>query len=357
MSSIHCYTSISFSYLSRARVLAETVRKYHPDWTLWICISDREPDGFTFELEDEQFDHVLWADEFGIPELRSWMFKHNVVEMCTAVKGLALNRILDAGADTVVYLDPDIALFSDLAIVAEPDKSSVLLTPHLTDPETTDASILENERSALLHGVYNLGFLAVRNTAEGRRFARWWQDRLMLRCYEEAAFGVYTDQRWCDLVPAMFEGVKVVRDAGLNVASWNLSNRTLSVDTSGQLLVNGVPLRFFHFTKIDHVGEVMIERYARGTLVFELIKWYRTAMHTHEAQGVPNCRWAYERYSDGTPIAQYHRRLYRARRDLEVTFPNPFDALTYLAWLRLNGLENVPRSDSDDVPSLAPAVG
>lgn len=91
MSSIHCYTSISFSYLSRARVLAETVRKYHPDWTLWICISDREPDGFTFELEDEQFDHVLWADEFGIPELRSWMFKHNVVEMCTAVKGLALN--------------------------------------------------------------------------------------------------------------------------------------------------------------------------------------------------------------------------------------------------------------------------
>ena len=46
-----------------------------------------------------------------------------------------------------------------------------------------------------------------------------------------------------------------------------------------------------------------------------------------------------------------------ARRDLEVTFPNPFDALTYLAWLRLNGLENGPRSDSDDVPSLAPAVG
>ena len=23
----------------------------------------------------------------------------------------------------------------------------------------------------------------------------------------------------------------------------------------------------------------------------------------------------------------------------EVTFPNPFDALTYLAWLRLNGLK------------------
>ena len=64
MSSIHCYTSVSFSYLSRARVLAETVRKYHPDWTLWICISDREPDGFTFDIEDEQFDHVLWMEEF-----------------------------------------------------------------------------------------------------------------------------------------------------------------------------------------------------------------------------------------------------------------------------------------------------
>ena len=42
---------------------------------------------------------------------------------------------------------------------------------------------------------------------------------------------------------------------------------------------------------------------------------------------------------------------------LEVTFPNPFDASTYLAWLRVNGLENGPRSDSDDVLRLHPRWG
>jgi len=357
MSSIHCYTSVSFSYLSRARVLAETVRKYHPDWTLWICISDREPDGFTFDIEDEHFDHVLWMEEFPIPEPESWAFKHNVVEMCTAVKGFALNRIFDAGADTVVYLDPDIALFGGLTIISQLDAFSILLTPHLTDPETTDASILENERSALLHGVYNLGFLVVRNPAEGRRFGRWWQDRLMLRCYEEAAFGVYTDQRWCDLVPALFDEVRVVRDPGLNVASWNLSKRTLSVDAFGRLRSNGVPLGFFHFTKIDHVGEVMIERYARDSLVFELIKWYRAAMLSHETRGLPHRWWAFAKYSDGTAVTQDQRILYRSRPDLQVTFPNPFDASTYLSWLRGQGLEHGRRVTHDAAPVALKALG
>ena len=113
---------------------------------------------------------MLWIEEFSIHG--TWTFKHNVVEMCTAVKGLALNRIFDAGADTVVYLDPDIALFGELEIISQLDAFPILLTPHLTEPETSEPSILENERSALLHGVYNLGFLVVRNTDEGRRFGR-----------------------------------------------------------------------------------------------------------------------------------------------------------------------------------------
>ena len=48
MAEVNCFTSASFAYLDRARVLAETLRRHQPDWTLWLCLCDQEPPGFAF---------------------------------------------------------------------------------------------------------------------------------------------------------------------------------------------------------------------------------------------------------------------------------------------------------------------
>jgi hypothetical protein len=60
---VDCFTSFSFSYLAKARVLATTLKRFHPNWRLWAVIADREPDGFSFDLDKEAFDGVIWADE------------------------------------------------------------------------------------------------------------------------------------------------------------------------------------------------------------------------------------------------------------------------------------------------------
>src|SRR4051794_38988739 len=105
MQDIHCFTSISFAYLDRARVLAETLRIFHPEWTLWLCLSDREPSGFEFDVEKEDFDYLVRIEDLGIPDLDRWIFAHNVAELCTAVKGPMLDHILNRGAEKVIYLD------------------------------------------------------------------------------------------------------------------------------------------------------------------------------------------------------------------------------------------------------------
>ncbi|WP_375458906.1 hypothetical protein [uncultured Enterovirga sp.] len=315
------------------------MKKFHPDWVLWVCLSDEHPPGFQFDIVDELFDHVLWARDLAPTATNAWIFKHNVIELCTAVKGLCLNAILSAGAEAVIYIDPDIALFGPLGSVVEAlTTNSVVLTPHLVDAEVTKSAIWENERSALMHGVYNLGFLAVRNSREGRRFGSWWQDRLIEFCYEAAEQGVYTDQRWCDLVPAFFEEVFVLRDPGYNVASWNLSRRFLTTNKSGDILVNGSPLRFYHFTKVEGPGAAMIERYGLGSpIVFELLEWYRSAIGRCQPAGIPPKWWAYGQYSDGTAINYQDRVLYRSEPGMRERFPEPFEADTYLAWLRSEG--------------------
>lgn len=341
MPEVHCFTSVTFSYLDRARVLAATVKKHHPDWKMWLCLSDVEPDGFEFDPAKEQFDEVVRIGSLGIKDLRQWVFCHDLVELCTAVKGLMLCHLLDAGAQKVVYLDPDIALFASVQPVIDLlDKYALVLTPHQTEPDDEYQAVVDNEIGSLKHGIYNLGFIAVRGCAEGKRFARWWRDRLLAFCHDDPTRGLFTDQRWCDLIPAFFQEVFILRDAGYNVASWNLSKRPVRITAEGQILAGTSLLRFFHFTKINGVGEIMLAKYAQGRHeVFELTKWYRERLEASAALGLPKGYWAYGTYEDGEPIIKAHRVLFRDRSDLKAAFHDPFSSgsNSYQAWLRAGG--------------------
>lgn len=328
MSKVYCFTSASFAYLDRVRVLVETLRRQHPDWIFWLCLVDTEPLGFVFDPAREGIDRVVRIGELGIPDLGRWMFMHDVVELCTAVKAPMLCKLLELGAKKVVYLDPDVAVFESLSrIEALLDSHDVVLTPHQLEPDDDYQAICDNEIGSLKHGIYNLGFFAVADTAEGERFAAWWRDRLLQFCFDEIPNGLFTDQRWCDLAPAFFSNIHVLRDPGYNVASWNLNRRPISIERDGSVRAGGAPLRFFHFTKVTWAGEVMLERYANDRIeVFELLRWYRRRLTAHAVLGLPDKWWAYGTFNDGTPITREQRRLYRDRRDLQERFPDPFEA-------------------------------
>ena len=334
---IHCYTSFSFSYLGKARVLAATLKQNHPDWVLWAVITDREPDGFAFSLEDEAFDRVLWAAD--IFE-ESWLFGHDVVEACTGVKGRALQIILDEpDTEKVFYFDPDIAIFGPLdPLAAELDDASVLLTPHQLDPDQHRCAIVDNEVASLNYGTYNLGFIAIRNDAAGRRCADWWADRLRDWCHDRLDIGVFVDQKWCNQIPAFFDRVKIVRDPGYNVASWNLSQRRIDIAEDGRILVNGVHLlRFFHFTKLGPIGDTMTQRYARDNVeVYEIWAWYQRQVEKFTDDRIPKRWWYYAAFENGTPIRKEMRVLYREARDLQAVFPEPRGTgeNSFFSWMR-----------------------
>jgi hypothetical protein len=332
-----CYSSFTFSYLNRARVLYGTLRRFHPDWQLVALITDRPPQGFAFDPATEPFDRLVWAEDLGIPEFRSWLFKHDVVEVCTAVKGPFIHQACSSGADAVIYLDPDTALLGSLdPLLGWLEDHDILLTPHLVDPNDDDAAIRDNDLSASRTGIFNLGFVAIRTSREGARFAKWWNDRLLSYCYDDMPNGMFVDQRWCDHVPALFDRLKIIRDPGYNVASWNLSKRTVAVEKDGRITVNGVPLRFWHFTKLGPIGDTMTRRYAGENFpVYEIWAWYKREVEAQTDPAIPERWWAYATYADGSPIHKSERVLYRQRADLQAAFPDPFASGpgTYLEWL------------------------
>ena len=336
------YTSITSNYLPKARVLAASVKRHDPQARFHLLLSDREPDGF--DAAAEPFDTILHLEDLPIENPRGWAFRHSLVEMCTAVKGIgALEIVRRYAPKKLFYFDPDIVVFGRLEALGEAlDRHAVLLTPHLTDPERSRQGILDNEISALKHGIYNLGFIGVRCEGEGLRCLQWWSDRLLEFCRDDIPRGLFTDQRWADLIPAMFDDVRVLREPEYNVATWNLSNRAATGHVPDAILVNGRPLGFYHFSGFDSGSqETMLKAYGKESpVLFELRQWYieQCRQQGQDTLGTHPC--VYGRFDNGAPVTKMQRIVYREREDLQKAFPNPYDTSernrSYFHWFEAN---------------------
>ncbi|MFT4615600.1 MAG: hypothetical protein ACI9NT_002757 [Bacteroidia bacterium] len=345
--SIHAYTSITSNYLPKARVLAESVKRQDSGIQFHLVLSDVAPVGFT--LADEPFDSVILAEELVAEQFASWAFGHAVVELCTAVKGAALRFIFDQhGAEQVYYFDPDIVVFGRLdELQASLAQSSVVLTPHLTDPELTERGIMDNEMSALLHGVFNLGFVGVRNTPEGLRFAQWWATRLHSYCHDDLPRGIFTDQKWVDLAPCFFDDVHILRSPAFNVATWNISNRKATGSVAAGILINGEPLGFYHFSGFDSGDQAtMLEVYGSDSPVLtKLREWYISECEKNGQSEMGDIGCRYDFFSTGERIERGYRLLYRQREDLQRAYPNPYlvsGPHCYKAWYDAHPIEHPP---------------
>lgn len=340
-SNVHAFTSITSNYLPKARVLARSVKKTDPTVNFHLMLSDDLPAGF--DLDAEPFDSVITAESLPIDDLKGWLFSHTVVELCTAVKGLAVEYIFEhRGADKVFYFDPDMVVFSRLdELASELDRHSVLLTPHQTEPETSVEAIMDNEMASLTYGVFNLGFVGVRNDGEGRRFSRWWADRLLQFCHDDLERGLFTDQKWVNLAPCFFDNVRVLRSPAFNVATWNITNRQATGSVQDGVWINGEPLGFYHFSGFDSGDqEVMLNKYGKHSpVLFELRDWYIAECEAQGQSQLGTLLYKYAAFDDGTPISRTQRILYRQREDLRRAFPDPFSTAGnggYKSWFAVN---------------------
>lgn len=336
---IHVYTSAALNYLPKVRLLCHSIKKLHPDWVVHFALIDKKPEWL--DVSKEPFDNVISIDQLPIPNLKPWMFSHNIVELSTAIKPFVLQKLLnEPNATGVIYLDPDIVVFSSLTDLEEHLKTSnILLTPHLTKIEKTMEGILDNEICSLRHGIYNLGFVAVKPSTEGKSFASWWGDRLYHFCVSDWSQGLWTDQRWIDFVPVFFDGVKILKSSRYNVAPWNLSTRTVTGSFEEGFKVDGEDLGFYHFTGFDSGAHLaMSSKYAKDNKSIEsLVSWYQTEIRQGAKLLGTNTSWSFAQFDNGVKIEDIHRNIYRQRVDLQQAFPDPYKASGFFHWMNTQG--------------------
>lgn len=167
--------------LPSARVVARSFTEHHPDIPFVTLLADTPPESGdplvgTFPGE------LLALSELGRPDLLRRAFRTTQQPFSYALTGALLRHLLDRGHDAVIFYKQESLIVGrqDAALERQRD-CAVLLTPHLLDP-APGADAPERERTILLAGVYNLGFLGVSDHPEARRFLDWWDGRLDEHC-------------------------------------------------------------------------------------------------------------------------------------------------------------------------------
>lgn len=328
-------TIVSPNYLHFARTLAASYLAQHPGHRFFVLLVADLEDAALFA--GGGFEPVM-LNELGLRDLRGEAMKYDILELNTNVKPAFLRHLMAKhGLDTLVYLDPDIYVYAPLTPVFEAldAGASAVLTPHITTP-VWDGKI-PGEQELLYNGTYNLGFIAVSGSAESRRLLDWWDVRCLEAGFSEGRSGLFVDQKWMNLAPGLFADVVISRDAGLNMAYWNLHERRLVYGEHGPEVespVSGrVSLRFFHFSGVVVEDEAVLSKHTdRFTLASRpdlqaLFAAYKADVRAQKkaAGKAATLPYGFDAFSDGTTVTRLARRMYAAHYERFVG-SDPFDA-------------------------------
>lgn len=304
------FTIVSPNYRHFARVLMDSLRRQQPEWERFVLIVGGDA---TAHREGEDFTAIP-LEALALPQPRQFTFRYTILELNTAVKPWMFALLFARGYERVIYLDPDIFVYSPLAeLDAAPAGTFMMLTPHLTGFIGGDDH--PSERAILQAGTYNLGFLSLSRHRDLDRFLAWWQEKLEHDCVVDIERGLFVDQKWMDLAPGLFSDVVVLRHDGYNVAYWNLRQRTV-VRAAGLTTVNGQPLRFFHFSGIDPVQPESVSKHDDLTLdeagnARALIEDYAAALRAAGYDSFKSAPYAFGTFHDGTRLPNAARVAYR----------------------------------------------
>ncbi len=352
MNSTAIFTIASKNYLAYVRTLLQSVHEHHADVDCYCFLADEIQGELDPVLENYS---LVEARDLGIPDFISMTFKYDIVEFNTAIKPFSFKYLLEKGYEKIIYFDPDIMLFSSAEpLLALLERHPILLTPHITRPIPAGDSFRPSERSHLISGTYNLGFIAISSCDAAREFIEWWSLRCAEACYIEPETGIFVDQKWINHVPGLFPDVCILRHPGCNMAYWNLHERQLD-----GLTVNGeYPLIFYHFSGINTDDlEVLSKHQEKYSLTMRtdlqaVFEEYRSRLLANGHEQTRRFKYAYALYSNGESIGGVARRLYD---ECSEKYTNPFstDPGSYYHLLRRNSLLEKERYTLSDRGSVS----
>jgi hypothetical protein len=322
------FTVAAKNYLAQAKVLGQSLKKTNPNIDFYILLADEIED---YDLDTGEF-KLVEAKTLGIDSFYEMAFKYNVIEYSTSIKPYYIDYLFkNNNYHKIIYLDPDMVVYTSLDYLFDKlDEYDAIITPHITKPYTKYEGAAPEEE-LLFVGIYNLGFFGIKRSSVGQSIIDWWKEKLLNQCYADKEDGLHVDQKWMDFLPALYDNkVGIIRHPGVNAAFWNMHERTF-VDDGQSYTLDGEDLIIYHFSGLDVEDyDKICRKQTKYTLenkpeYTRLFKSYANALISCGAKKHRQMIYTYARFSDGTYIVPFQRRLMRGLlRDGYLLNSNPF---------------------------------
>lgn len=371
------FTICAKNYIGLALALEKSIKHHNSDIDFLIFVADE------FSDEEKNLDlpeNIIVAKEkIGITE-EKWIqmsFKYDLTEFCTSIKPSCFKYIFkNYNPDACVYFDPDILVFNSLNTIFDKlEEYSIMVTPHITTIENIYTGKL-NERNLLYSGMFNLGFLALKNDHNSIKMLDWWETRLEDRCFQNMMENYFTDQKWMDFLPSFFPNdLLISHDLGLNVAPWNFFERKIISENNLFFVENRIddlnkqryPLTFVHFSGYNYKalieGNIIqgnikeLQIYSDYQNIFDI---YAEFIKKSDFSRYVQLKYSYNYFSNNVYISAVYRKLFRRLLEDNRSDPNPFsgegkfykllkkgnlvkDKMAKLDKISVSNLENVDR--------------
>lgn len=253
--SIAVVTVATVPYLPGAFVLGDSIREHCPNVKYLIGLVDKIP-----ERVDMPYDYIgvseLYPD--GIDSILS---KAGIFGAAVAAKPRIMSLVLERfdEVDMVIFVDGDCMAYGNFTDKLANTDADIVISPHLLPNEQPPD--FRSVTRLLRYGVYNSGLLAVRRSVNGHRFLIWWREMIAEQCSKGLLACSMDDQGYLDVVPTLFNNVKILSDPGINVGYWR--DKWDSFRNSSRGIVNeyGATLLLFHFSGFSMTNSGVVSRF------------------------------------------------------------------------------------------------
>jgi len=337
MSDLTICTIIAKNYIAFARALCASFLRHHPEGHCHVLIID-DYQGY-IDPAEEAFE-IVGIKALGIADLEKFCFRYNVIELATACKPFLLDYLLAHGSGgKVLYIDPDILVTGPLDNLYDMlEGSDIIVTPHL-DQDYPDDGLKPDDSIVMTHGIFNLGFIGLKKCANTLRFLKWWQEKLYYKCLIDYKRGYFVDQKFMDLAVTLFRNITIVIEPGYNVSYWNLHSRKIGW-VGDEWKCNDNRLYLYHFSNYKPENPDVISAYQNRFSLADMpdLKkiYYGYAGIVKDNDYFSTRKWpyTYNSFSNGEPINDPIRKLYRTNRRLQ-EISDPFDIRNYHTGYRI----------------------
>lgn len=237
------------NYLTRGLALYESLRRYCPDFELWVLCFDQ----VTWQiLADLQLPDIklIRLEEFEAknPDFLAVKAGRNPLEYyftCTPVLPSYIFNV-SPKVEMITYLDADMWFFRNPeGIFQEIGEHSIAIVEHHFSPVVKELEVKA--------GKYNVSWVTFRRDEQGLACLALWRQQCLEWCYDRVEGDRNGDQKYLDAWPAKFSHLKVIEQIGAGVAPWNVGQYKISEKADG-VYINGQPLIFYHYHSLNRVN-------------------------------------------------------------------------------------------------------